>query len=173
MKKLAIILGLGIAGLAFSPKQADAQISLSVNIGAQPLWGPVGYDHVEYYYLPDINSYYYVPRHQFVYLSNGRWVFAANLPARYSNYDLERGYKVVINEPRAYEHYKYHEEKYGRYRHHDGYQKVIRYSDDPRYAERRRGNPHGMPPGQAKKYDRQSNEHEEGPGHGHGHGYND
>ncbi|MBD3750480.1 MAG: hypothetical protein IE931_13395 [Sphingobacteriales bacterium] len=137
MKKLVIILGIGIAGLAFSPKQADAQISLSVNIGSQPLWGPVGYDHVEYYYLPDIESYYYVPRHQFVYLSNGRWVFSASLPARYRNYNLERGYKVVINEPRAYEHYKYHEEKYGRYSHHDHDQKLIRYSDDPRYNERR------------------------------------
>lgn len=167
MKKLVIILGLGVAGLAFSPKQADAQIKVSVNIGSQPLWGPVGYDHVEYYYLPDIDSYYYVPRHQFVYLSNGRWIFSASLPARYRDYDLDRGYKVVINEPRAYEHYQRDREEYGNYRNHYDQQTVIRYSDEPIYRERR-GNPHGMPPGQAKKHESHGNEHGHDEGHGHG-----
>jgi hypothetical protein len=38
----------------------DAQISVSVsfNIDRQPIWGPTGYAHVEYYYLPDIEVYY-------------------------------------------------------------------------------------------------------------------
>jgi hypothetical protein len=50
--------------------------------------GTVGYDYVEYYYLPDIETYYYVPKHQFVYLSNGKWIFATSLPSRYSSYNL-------------------------------------------------------------------------------------
>ncbi len=64
MKKLIIIGLLGVIGMISRP--AAAQISINVNIGSQPLWGPVGYDHVDYYYLPDIESYYSVPRQQFI-----------------------------------------------------------------------------------------------------------
>ena len=43
----------------------------------------VGYDHVEYYYIPDIQAYYYVPDHQFIYLNRGHWTFSRELPPRY------------------------------------------------------------------------------------------
>jgi len=33
---------------------AKAQLNVNVNIGSQPLWGPTGYDHVNYYYLPGV-----------------------------------------------------------------------------------------------------------------------
>ena len=80
-------------------KPVAAQVSVNINIGAQPVWGPVGYDYVEYYYMPDIEVYYYVPTRRYVYLSNGNWIFAAALPSRYSYYNIYTGYKVVINEP--------------------------------------------------------------------------
>jgi hypothetical protein len=48
---------------------ASAQVRVNINIGSQPVWGPVGYDHVDYYYLPDIETYYYVPTRQFVYFN--------------------------------------------------------------------------------------------------------
>lgn len=76
---------------------AKAQVNVQVNIGAQPQWGPIGYDYVDYYYLPDIEAYYYVPTRQFIYMEGDRWIFAANLPYHCRNYDLYSGYKVVIN----------------------------------------------------------------------------
>src|SRR5512147_2960422 len=115
MKKIILVLALAVGFIIIS-KPASAQISVNINIGAQPAWGPVGYDYVEYYYLPDIEVYYYVPRHQYVYLSNGRWIFSASLPYRYRSYDLYRGYKVVINEPRPYMHFQTHRAEYARYR---------------------------------------------------------
>lgn len=96
MKKLLLIAAIGIASLAAAPA-AKAQVSLSINIGSQPQWGPRGYDHVDYYYLPDVDSYYYVPTRQFVYLSGDRWIHARSLPSRYRGYDLYGGRKVVIN----------------------------------------------------------------------------
>lgn len=115
-------------------RQADAQVkvNVNVNIGAQPVWGPVGYDYVDYYYLPDIEAYYYVPRKQFIYISNGKWIFAYGLPPAFRTYDLYRGYKVVINRPRAYLYHDVYKVKYKRYKGNNG-QKIIRYSDDPRY----------------------------------------
>ena len=55
--------------------QAQVNVSLSLNVTTQPNWGPSGYDNVNYYYMPDIETYYYVPKHQFIYLSGGNWVF--------------------------------------------------------------------------------------------------
>ena len=114
-------------------KPAAAQVSVNINIGSQPTWGPVGYDYVEYYYLPDIETYYYVPKRQFVYLSNGRWVFVTSLPARYRSYNLYNGYKVVINEPRPYLKFKTHKVTYAKYKGNNGRQVIIRNSNDPKY----------------------------------------
>ena len=112
--------------------QAQVRVGVNINIGSQPVWGPVGYDYAEYYYLPDIDAYYYVPRRQFIYLSNGRWIFSASLPVRYRNYDLYSGYKVVINEPRPYLHAGVYRTRYAPYRgRHD--QIIIRNSDEPKY----------------------------------------
>lgn len=106
MRKVIFTAAFLISCLSF--KLADAQIHLSVgvNISAQPEWGPVGYDHADYYYMPDIGVYYDVPAHQYVYLSNNVWVRRAYLPPTYSNYDIYHGYKVVINraEPWRYDH---------------------------------------------------------------------
>lgn len=132
MKKL-IVIALFILSV-FSLKQAEAQVRLNinVNIGSQPNWGPAGYDYVEYYYLPDIEAYYYVPTRQFIYLSGGNWVFTYSLPSRYRSYNLYTGYKVVVNEPRAYRYYHTHKVKYARYRGNHN-QVIIRNSDDPKY----------------------------------------
>lgn len=115
-----------------SKTNAQVKFNLNVNIGSQPVWGPVGYDHAEYYYLPDIEAYYYVPRHQFVYLSGNKWIFSATLPPRYRNYDLYSGYKVVVNEPYAYRHFDRDRRQYSEYRgRHD--QQIIRDSHDRKY----------------------------------------
>jgi hypothetical protein len=168
MKKFTIVLGIAGLFLAAGTLPVKAQLSISVNIGSQPTWGPVGYERADYYYLPDVESYYNVSTHQFVYLSNGRWTFAANLPGRYANYDLYSGYKVVVNRPRPYLNFNQDRVVYGKYKGWKGKQTIIRDSRDPRYH----GNPHGVPPGQAKKYDQHDNggDHDRGNGNGNGGG---
>jgi len=131
MKKFFLILLVATGSIISKP--ATAQVSVSINIGSQPTWGPVGYDYVEYYYLPDIETYYYVPRHQFVYLSNGKWIFATSLPSRYRSYNLYSGYKVVINGPRPYLNYTTHRVTYAKYKGNNGRQVIIRNSNDPKY----------------------------------------
>lgn len=96
--------------------KAQLRVNVNFNIGAQPAWGPAHYDYVEYYYLPDIDVYYHVPAHQFIYLRSGRWVTVNSLPYRYRGYDLYSGYKVVINQPRPYLHHTYYHRKYAKYR---------------------------------------------------------
>jgi hypothetical protein len=132
MKKLIVCAALIVS--AFLSKDASAQVRVNVNfnIGAQPVWGPVGYDYVEYYYLPDIESYYYVPTRQFVYMSGGRWIFSYNLPSRYRSYDLYSGYKVVVNRPRAYRYFNDDRVRYQSYRGNRS-QVVIRNSNDVKY----------------------------------------
>lgn len=143
MKKLIMLSLLGIIG--FLPYRAAAQISLNINIGSQPLWGPVGYDHVEYYYLPDIECYYNVPKRQFVYLDGGRWIFSNNLPSRYRGYDLYSGYKVVVNSRDPYRNFARDRQQYSRYKN-VRTQQVIRNSNDKRYYVVK-GHPQGRPVG--------------------------
>jgi len=117
MKKYFILLVLGTLFL-MNASVVDAQVSVSININAQPQWGPDQYDHVEYYYLPEIGMYYYVPKAQFIYQKGNRWVYARELPYQYRNLDLYGTYKVVINEPRPYlrnGYYVSHYKKYGSY----------------------------------------------------------
>lgn len=113
-------------------KSSKAQVNVSVNIVSQPLWGPVGYDYVEYYYLPAAEVYYYVPRNQFFYINSGRWVYSTYLPSRY-NVDLYNTYKIVINEPRPYLRHKVYVTKYGKYKTYKGKQVIIRNSNDKKY----------------------------------------
>jgi hypothetical protein len=80
MKKTILIIALLAGGLVVQTASAQFHVSLKVNVATQPVWGPVGYDHVEYYYMPDIDAYYYVPTHQYIYMQRGRWIFASSLP---------------------------------------------------------------------------------------------
>ncbi len=99
----------------FITSSIQAQVSVSVNIGTPPAWGPVGYAHVDYYYLPDIQVYYDIPAAQFIYFGNGRWHRSRYLPGEYRNYDLYNGYKVVLNDyhgKRPYTYFKQHKTKY-------------------------------------------------------------
>jgi hypothetical protein len=91
MKKILLVGLLLVMVTTFNRAAAQVRVNVNVNIGSQPNWGPVGYDYVDYYYLPDIETYYYVPTRQFIYLSAGNWVFATSLPARYSSYNLYTG----------------------------------------------------------------------------------
>jgi hypothetical protein len=81
----------------FFASSAQAQISVHLNIGNPPAWGPSGYSDVQYYYLPDVEAYYDVNSSMFIYYEGRSWVHRSYLPSRYRNYDLYGGYKVVMN----------------------------------------------------------------------------
>jgi hypothetical protein len=92
----------------------QAQISVNLNIGKPPVWGPVVTTE-EYYYLPDIDSYYDIHQSQFIYLNNGAWIRSSSLPRRYKSYDLNSGYVVVLNDYHGrnpYSQFKNHKTKY-------------------------------------------------------------
>ncbi|RKR04798.1 hypothetical protein C8C83_4131 [Flavobacterium sp. 90] len=99
---------LGFALILLMSVFAQAQVSINVNIGTPPNWGPQGYDNSRYYYLPDIDTYYDVVQSQFIYDNNGRWIRENRLPSKYRQYDLYGGYKVVLNDYRGDSPYTYH-----------------------------------------------------------------
>jgi hypothetical protein len=132
MKKIIVALFVFIAAL--SAPEANAQISVNINIGNQPSWGPTGYDHVDFYYLPDINVYYDVVRAQYVYQSGSQWIYGQNLPSRYKNFDVYNSYKVVVNEARPYLNNKVYAAKYAKYKGQHN-QQIIRDSKDVKYYQ--------------------------------------
>ncbi|WP_205780505.1 hypothetical protein [Mucilaginibacter limnophilus] len=134
MKKL--ILTTAIALSVFTVQKVSAQISVNINIGSQPAWGPVGYDYVNYYYLPDVDAYYDVPNRRYVYLDNNVWVHRTYLPARYSNYNVYNGYKVVINDPEPWRNHTVIHNKYVVYKGKPS-QPIIRNSHDVKYTKYR------------------------------------
>lgn len=119
MNKLILMALVASATVIYQP--AKAQVSLQINIGSQPNWGPRGYDYVDYYYLPDVESYYHVPTRQFVYLERNRWVHRKSLPRHYRSYNLHQGRKVVINQPRPYLQHRVYQANYSR--------STVRYND--------------------------------------------
>lgn len=135
MKKIILLAVLLTCGLL--SQKAEAQVSFRFNIGVQPVWGPAGYDHVEYYYLPEIEAYYYVPTRQYIYLYNGRWITRSYLPQRYRNFDLYRTRKIVINEPKPYMRHNEMRSKYSNSRDHQN-QQSIRDSRDSKYFQNRK-----------------------------------
>ncbi len=112
MKRMIIIVFIAISGLLFQQADAQVKVNVRVNLGQQSVWGPIGYDRTDYYYLPDIDSYYDVNRSKFVYNSSNRWVYASQLPPKYRGYDLYKSYKVVVNEPKPYLHADVYRNKY-------------------------------------------------------------
>jgi hypothetical protein len=112
MKKLKLI-ALGI--FLFVSSLIQAQVSVNVNIGTPPAWGPVGYSNVQYYYLPDVQAYYDIRATQFIFIKNGKWFRSRYLPGNYRNYDLYNGYKVVLNDyhgSHPYYYFNTHKAKY-------------------------------------------------------------
>ena len=152
MKRL-ILLSMIVSGMIVSEKSdAQVRVGINVNIGAQPAWGPAGYDHVDYYYMPDIDVYYNVPQRQYIYMDAGRWIYSPALPMRCRNFDIYRGYKVVVNEPRPFMRNDFYREKYRGFRGAYGRQVILR---DNRSWGRR-------------DWDRRD-DHDHGHGHGRGH----
>ncbi|MDD5149945.1 MAG: hypothetical protein PHC28_05610 [Flavobacterium sp.] len=79
--------------------QANAQFSVSVNLGLRPQWHNQTHcnDDVSYYYLPEIEAYYDVNSAVFIYNGPRGWVRTAYLPEYCRDYDVNRGYRVAVN----------------------------------------------------------------------------
>jgi len=142
MKKLIFAAALLLGCLSFKISDAQLRVNLNLNIGSQPEWGPVGYEHAEYYYFPDIDTYYYVPNHQYVYFNGGQWITAPVLPGRYRNFDVYHSYKVVLNQPQPWRNAAVIRERYAGYRGHRD-QVIIRDSREDRYRDHWRGGDDG------------------------------
>lgn len=127
--------------------KAQVSVGLNINIG-RPSWGVPGNYVGDYYYMPEIDTYYDIPHRQFIYLQGSNWVYASSLPYMYRNYDLNRGYKVVINEPRPYLRGTYYRSRYSNY--YNDYQRrvVVR---DRRFDNDRNNN------GRDDRWDRHDN----------------
>jgi hypothetical protein len=133
------LLAVGILLLLAST--TEAQVSVNVNIGRAPSWGPSGYANVDYYYLPDVQAYYDIRASQFIYFGQGRWVRSTYLPGRYRNYDLYNGYKVVLNDYHGHSPYRYYNDHKAKYRvgYKGPYQRTIGHrNSDHRYSQNSR-----------------------------------
>lgn len=114
MKTLKLVV-IGI--VLFLTNNLQAQVSVNINLGSPPQWGPVGYNDVRYYYLPDVEAYYDVQTAMFIYYVGGTWIHRTYLPTRYRNYDLYSGYKVVMSDYHGntpYIHFKDYKMKYAK-----------------------------------------------------------
>ncbi len=112
MKTLSIFL---VLLFTFSISNVQSQVRVNFNVQSQPLWGPVGYNYANYYYLPEADVFYSVPENKFFYPEENKWVAANNLPSRY-NVDLFNTYKVVVNKPRPYLNHGYYVSNYAKYK---------------------------------------------------------
>ena len=129
MKKLIVLTLLLTCALY---NKVTAQAYTNVNIVTQPLWGPTGYDHVEYYYFPDLDAYYYVPGAQYIYRVKKSWVTVTTMPLRFKNFDFYSAHKVVLNEPKPYMNDRGNKAQYAQYKkQHD--QLAIRDSHEQKY----------------------------------------
>lgn len=173
MKKI-LLMAMLVGGFYAS----HAQLSISINIGSQPAWGPVGYDYVEYYYIPDADAYYDVNDGVFVYYEGNGWRRGRSLPGRYSNIDLYHVHKVVINDRDPWVHNDRYRQQYRSYAgRHD--QRVIRDAREQKYWEnpgnRNHGNWNGSRgngnPGRGHGNEGNHGHGNNGNGHGRGHGH--
>jgi hypothetical protein len=137
-----IILGIG---LIFA-SETQAQISVNLNVGTPPLWGPSGYSNARYYYLPDVEAYYDIQRSNFIYISGNTWVRRSRLPKHYRNYDLYNGYKVVMTDYRGntpYTYYKQHKVKYAKGYRGNPQKSIGQKSGNGNYKSKSKGNNKG------------------------------
>lgn len=114
MKKLAIISAIALSGLAFTSASAQVRVNVGFNLG-----GPVvvqrpvpvaAYD--DYYYLPEVDSYYSVGENLYYYNDGYDWVSAAYLPGAYRGYNWRNVRSVEIHGNRPYMNHAFYRTRY-------------------------------------------------------------
>lgn len=163
MKKV-VYFALVFLGIGFI-QVGKAQVNVSINIGNQPLWGPVGHTYARYYYMPEIDIYYDVVHRRYTYYQGNRWVTKSKLPAKYKKINLYRTYKVVLNDRNPWQYHRTHRITYSRYA--NNYSQVVlrdarrerEYRRDDYRRDDRRHNAQ-------KKYNKQENKGKQNNGRG-------
>lgn len=113
MKKVNLLI---VVILLLTITNLRAQVSVNVNFGPPPVWAPADRVETQYYYLPDVDSYYDVPAQRFIYLNKGVWIRSSELPPRYKNYKLRGGKVVYLTDYRGNSPYVYHKNHKIKYR---------------------------------------------------------
>ena len=150
MKTTKLLMLATLLVMAFNTK-AQVAVKVDKHYGATaPAWAPKAPVRTQYYYLPDIQTYYDVPAQRYIYQRNGSWVRTATLPTRYKGYDLYKGQTVYLTDYKGNAPYTY----YSKHK--------VKYIGKPWKAN---GHDNGNHYGQLK-----GNEHGNGNGNGHGNG---
>jgi len=102
MKQLFLFISLFSGILAFTTVKAQGYSNVIVN--DEP--------HSDYYYLPDVDMYYYIPGRQYVYFDDGHWIFSRQLPSRHHNYDFAHGRRILVSGRNPYLHHDLHYRQY-------------------------------------------------------------
>ncbi|SEU03525.1 hypothetical protein [Hymenobacter actinosclerus] len=111
------------ASLAASSLPGQAQVTINVN---PPSWGPAVPAGTQYYYIPEVGGYYDLRDQQYVVRRDGKWKKLKTI----NGYATNSFHPVVINYVGAQPWVLIQEHR-------------VKYP--------KKGHPHGMPPGQAKK----------------------
>lgn len=133
MKKIAVIAAMFVMGVFITPI-GKAQVSVQINIGSQPGWGPTGYDYAPYYYFPDYNFYYDVSRAQYIIPGRNNWTYIKNIPSSY-RFDPYNSYKVVVYRRNPYKNNSADKRNYAKYKGQGSHQPMIRDSKAYKYYE--------------------------------------
>src|ERR1700742_1782253 len=128
MKKLAIISAIALSGLLYNTANAQIRIHLGLHFNPRPVYvparvvvqdqpvayaEPANYDGDEdYYYLPDVDSYYSVTDQCYYYNDGGNWVSAAYLPGAYRDFDWRNARRFEVRAPRPFMHNDYYRARY-------------------------------------------------------------
>ncbi|GGH07312.1 hypothetical protein [Mucilaginibacter phyllosphaerae] len=126
MKKSFILSAILFGSLIYSNTQAQISVHIGFNVPARRVYVPAPppqpvmvYDNDEfddsddYYYLPEVEAYYSIPRHCYYYQDGGRWVSAAYLPGAYRNYDWRSAQRYEIRGSRPYMYHDKYLSKWG------------------------------------------------------------
>lgn len=132
MRRLLLATLISLGGLVATTEQTQAQLNVNINIGQQPLWGPVGHDYAQFYYIPQMNVYYDVINALFYFQQGRRWINARVLPPRFGHFDLYNMHKIVMNQHNPFRHNHRHIQQYRNY-HNMQRQIAIRDARDNRY----------------------------------------
>lgn len=126
MKRSVILSAILFGSLVYSSAQAQVSVHIGFNIPARRVYVPAPppqpvmvYDNDEfddsddYYYLPEVEAYYSIPRHCYYYQDGGRWISAAYLPGAYRNYDWRGAQRYEIRGRRPYMHHDQYRTRWG------------------------------------------------------------
>ncbi|HEY4195825.1 MAG TPA: hypothetical protein VGM63_09845 [Mucilaginibacter sp.] len=128
MKKLAIISAIALSGLLYNSANAQIRIHVGLHFNPRPIYvparvvvqdqpvaytEPANYDGDEdYYYLPDVDSYYSVTDQCYYYNDGNSWVSAAYLPGAYRDFDWRNARRFEVRASRPFMHNDYYRARY-------------------------------------------------------------